>query len=129
MRADRPKPRRQRRRVSSERKREHQPAERDAAEEERTEDGQEGADAIAARLLPEQREKDRRAEGIEKHQHDVIVQNAHAVSGRTFRFVAISKQSMTSNRFMRPAVSMNVEPYSKVEETTLPDTPMRWAMR
>src|SRR3954464_9546989 len=110
--------------VLTQRKRIHQPRQRDSAEEERTEDEEEKADPFRARFLPEQREESPRRHGVDEHQHDVIAEKAHS-----FRPCAMSKTSSTRSRFMSPAVMVKAVPCSKVMEVTSPCTPIDVAIQ
>src|SRR5581483_8058067 len=92
---------------SFQRKRIHDPRERDAAEEKRAEDEKEELDPLGAVVLPQQREVDARGHRVQKHQHDMIPQQAHSLCPS-----AMSYASSMSSRFIRPAVIVNAVPCS-----------------
>src|SRR2546428_1561531 len=104
---------------SSQRERIHQPRQRDAAEEQRAEHQEKKANALFARVFPEQGEVNGRGQRVNEHQHQMIAEQAHS-----FRPSEMSKTSSTSKRFMRPAVIVKAVPCSYVIDVTSPCTPM-----
>src|SRR6266508_5287000 len=93
----------------------HHPSERDAADYQREKHEQEKPELLPPLVLPEQREEERRGQGVEDHQHDVVAQEAHS-----FRPSEMSKTSSTSRRFISPAVTMKAVPCSYVIDVMSP---------
>src|SRR5258706_10684076 len=106
------------------RKRIHQPRQRDPAEKEREEDEKEEADPLGPRLFPEKREENAGGDGVDEHQHDVVSEEAHS-----FRPCAMSKTSSMRRRFISAAVIVNAVPCSNVIELTSACTPMPTAIQ
>src|SRR5579872_6895897 len=126
MHADRRTPRRRRSPVSSVRQRErvHEPGHDDAAEKEATEDEQKEFDALLPPFFPQQREVDAGGHGVDEHQDEVVLQQAHS-----FRPSAMSNESSISRRFISPAVTVNAVPCSYVIEVMSPWIPMASATK
>src|SRR5581483_304330 len=110
--------------LSSQWQRIHRPPYGNSAEEQRDEDPEKEADALARRALPQQSEKRRGCRGVEKHQDEVRAKEAHS-----FLPAAMSWQSRTSRRFISPAVSVNAVPYSNVIDVMSPRAPACLAMK
>src|SRR5947199_4682802 len=65
--------------VSFQRKGEHHPGQRDPAEEEREKNEKKEADALPSLALPQQREEERRRDGVDEHQNEMAAEERHSL--------------------------------------------------